>query len=219
MPRILVIEDDHDIAESTVLGLRRAGFTVDHAADGTTGLAAWRDGPYDLVVLDLGLPGTSGHTVLEAIRTDSAVPVIVITARTGLDPRLRSFRLGADDLLPKPFWLEELVARIRRRLSHVDLHRRVRWGSVVVDLDAPRVTVNGVDAGLTASELAVLLHLVARPQRAITRAQLLEHALPEDTTALERTVDSHVARVRRKLGDDGAAIETVFRLGYRFVPS
>ena len=216
--RILLIEDDPGITESTVLGLRRAGFHVDHAADGTTGLALANRGDHALVVLDLNLPGPSGYTILEAVRQRSQVPVIVITARTGLDPRIRSFALGADDLLPKPFWVEELVVRVQRRLAAAEAVNRVCWDGVVVDLTAREVHVDGSIVGLTPSELDLLVALVTRPRRALTRAQLLELALPEDSDALERTVDSHLARVRRKLGPAGRAIQTVFRVGYRFAP-
>ena len=218
MARLLLIEDDPDIAESTVLGLRRAGHDVEHVANGAFGKGRARAGQHDLIVLDLNLPGVSGYEILEELRKASQVPVIVITARTGLDPRLRSFRLGADDLLPKPFWVEELVMRVDRRLESVESQRRVAWGAAVVDLDAHRVWVGEAEVSFTPSELALLAHLVERPNRAITRAQLLEHALPEETSALERTVDSHLARVRKKLGEDGKAIQTVFRVGYRFAP-
>lgn len=218
MARLLLIEDDDGIAESTVLGLRRAGHDVEHVADGAFGKQRARIGGHDLILLDLNLPGASGYQILESLRETSQVPVIVITARTGLDPRLRSFRLGADDLLPKPFWVEELVLRVERRLAAGAPRTRLGWGAVQVDLDAHRVTVGGVEVAFTPSELALLAHLVQRPNRAVTRAQLLEHALPDETHALERTVDSHLARVRKKLGEDGAAIQTVFRVGYRFVP-
>lgn len=218
MARILLVEDDVDIAESTVLGLRRAGHHVEHVVDGLIGAERARIGGHDLVLLDLNLPGQSGYRVLEQLREHSAVPVIVITARTGLDPRLKSFSLGADDLLPKPFWIEELVLRIDRRLADREARERVCWGDVVVDLDARSVLVAGDEVQLTPSERDVLLYLVRRPHRAVSRLQLLEHALPEDSGALERTVDSHVARIRKKLGDDGGAIQTVFRVGYRFTP-
>ncbi|MCB9692287.1 MAG: response regulator transcription factor [Alphaproteobacteria bacterium] len=218
MAHLLLVEDDPGIAESTVLGLRRAGFSVDHASTGPAGMERALAGGHDLVVLDLNLPELSGYTILEALRARSRVPVVVITARTGLDPRLKSFALGADDLLPKPFWVEELVLRIRRRLEDVDVRKRVRWADVVVDPAAREVTVAGEPVAMTPSELDLLLYLVGRPNRAVSRAQLVEHALPEDSGALERTVDSHLARVRKKLGDAGSAIQTVFRVGYRFTP-
>ncbi|MEZ4323219.1 MAG: response regulator transcription factor [Myxococcota bacterium] len=219
MTRVLLVEDDAGIAESTARGLRAAGFDVEHAPNGTIGRERALAASHDLVVLDLMLPGVSGYDVLSALREVSAVPVIVVTARTGLDPRMRSFDLGADDVLPKPFWVDELVARIRRRLGDARPVRRVvAWGDAVLDLDAHEVSVRGETIALTPSEYAVLAHLATRPGRAVSRQQLLEGALPEDSEALERTVDSHVARVRSKLGPAGAAVETVWRIGYRFVP-
>jgi DNA-binding response OmpR family regulator len=218
-PTILIVEDDQTIATSAIRGLERAGFRVEHAATGDIGHERALSGDHALVVLDLMLPGASGYTILESLRQSSAVPVIVVTARTGLDPRMKSFELGADDVLPKPFWVEELVARIRRRLGEANPVRRVvGWSDVVVDLDAHAVTVADRPVALTPSEYALLATLVARPRRALSRAQLLEAALPEDSEALERTVDSHMARLRNKLGPSSAAIKTVWRVGYTFDP-
>ncbi len=219
-PRILVAEDDPPIAASVVRGLRAAGYEVELVADGEAAQARVLEGGFDLVVLDLSLPERDGHAVLETCRTRVGTPFVVVTARTGLDARLRSFDLGAVDYLPKPFFLEELVARIRARLRPPpEAARVVRFADVAVDLDARVAHVAGVDAGLTTHEMNVLTCLLDRPGRPVTRAQIVELALPPDSDATERTVDSHVAHVRKKLGPAGAAhVETVFRLGYRFRP-
>jgi DNA-binding response OmpR family regulator len=218
MPRILVVEDDPPIAARVVRGLRDAGYEVELVTDGFTAQARVLAGGVDLVVLDLSLPGQDGDRVLQTCRARVRTPFVVVTARTGLDARLRSFDLGAVDYLPKPFFLEELVARIRARLDPGPAAARlVRFADVVVDPDTRDVSVGGEDAGLTAYEVNVLLHLVARPGRPVTREQLLTHALPPESEATERTVDSYVAHIRKKLGPAGAAhLQTVFRLGYRF---
>ncbi len=218
-PHLLLVEDDPTIATSAVRGLERAGFRVEHVATGDLGRERALSGEHRLLILDFMLPGQSGYAILEAFREISAAPVIVITARTGLDPRMKSFDLGADDLLPKPFWVEELVARVRRRLGDARPVRRVvAWSDAVLDLDAHTLAVADATVALTPSEYALLAHLATRPHRAVSRAQLLEAALPEESEALERTVDSHMARLRSKLGPASSAIQTVWRVGYRFVP-
>ena len=217
--RILVIEDDPPIAAGIVRGLTHAGFSVELATDGERGAALGLAEPFALTVLDLMLPGLGGFAVLELWRERTSTPVIVLTARTDLDARLRAFELGAVDYLPKPFWVEELVARIRARLrlSVGAPSRAVRWDDVVLDLDARTVQVGGAALGLTAHEFNVLAYMVERPGRAVTRQQLAEAALPAGGDRSDRTVDSHIARIRRKLGRPGGArLATVWGIGYRF---
>jgi len=135
--------------------------------------------------------------------------------------RLRCFDLGAADFITKPFWLEELIARLRARLriNSEAPKRIVRWGDVALDLDSRMVTVDGTDAGLTRNEFDLLAHLVERQGRAISRAQLAEHALTPFEQRDARTVDSHIARIRRKLGPEGGvSVVTVWGIGYRFEP-
>jgi len=218
MPLILLVEDDPRIAMSVQKGLESEGYAVHAVSNGDEGLEQALSREHDLIVLDLSLPGQSGLDILRGIQGVVTAPVIVITAREGLDARLRSFELGADDVLPKPFWVDELLARVKRRLAPTVRKRTVEWADARVDLDAHTLTVNGEPAALTTSEYNVLAYLVERPNRAVSRTQLLEGALPMDTGALERTVDSHVARVRAKLGDSADAIQTVWRVGYRFCP-
>lgn len=219
-PLVLVVEDDLAIGSQLVRGLVKSGLAVELHTEGVGAAERALASGCDAVVLDLMLPGEDGYAVLEALRDRTSVPVIVLTARVGLDDRLEAFRAGAADFLPKPFFLEELVARLRARLGRVGQAREVvRWGDVEVDLDARQVTVGGVDAGLTGHELNVLAALVRRPGRAISRAQLVEAALSPIGDVGERTVDTHVARLRRKLGDAGEAIATVWGVGYRFEPT
>ncbi|MEN0063595.1 MAG: response regulator transcription factor [Myxococcota bacterium] len=215
--RILVIEDDPRIGAQVVSGLIREGFDATLAADGALGKERFREEPFDLVVLDLMLPGSNGFEILRTWEGRTSVPVIVLTARTDLEDRLQSFALGAVDFLVKPFFLEELVARIRARLGvrATEPTRVLELGACAVDLDARDVRREGTSLGLTAHEFNVLATLVTAPGRAFSREQLAAKALPEDSERLERTVDSHISRIRKKLGPDGALVRTVFGVGYR----
>lgn len=217
--RILVVEDDPRIGGSVVAGLIREGFDAVLATTGAEGAALFEATRFDLVVLDLVLPERTGIELLKAWEGRSSVPVVVLTARTDLEDRLRVFELGAVDFLPKPFYLEELLVRIRARLGvrgDPTPHRVVHFGDCELDQDARQVRRKGEDVGLTANEFNVLWVLVSAPGRAFTRGQLAERALPEDGSRLDRTIDTHVYRIRRKLGDAGDQLQTVFGVGYRW---
>lgn len=221
--RILVVEDDVPTASAIVRALKGAGFEVELAVDGILGLEAIRRARFDLVVLDLRLPRAHGLALLEALRgaegrarhnRDSCV--LVISASTELASRLRSFELGADDFVPKPFWTEELLARIRRRLGRPDaVARNSEIGILTVDPRARQVRVAGREVALTGAEFDLLCVLVRARGGAVSRAQLAEEVLAADADGRGRTVDSHVARLRRKLGDAGGYVRTVWGIGYR----
>jgi DNA-binding response OmpR family regulator len=218
-PRILLIEDDRGIAVGIVRGLKAAGFSVELANSGMRGAELGLFGKFSLIVLDLMLPEIDGYEILDRWRGHSLPPIIVLSARTELDTRLRVFGSGAIDNVSKPFWVEELVARIRARLSLPQLPapRRIYWDDSVLDHDARTLTVSGAAISLTGAEFSILTFLVERSGRAVSRGQLAEAALPVDGDRFDRTVDSHVARIRRKLGPSGAArIVTVWGIGYRF---
>lgn len=220
--RVVVVEDDPSVAAGLVRGLRAAGFAIELATDGETGARLAMADHVAVVLLDLMLPERSGYQVLEMLQHRPAPPpVIVLSARAELDDRLRAFRLGAVDFVPKPFWLEEIVARIRSRLPGAEPARPSRvvaWSGAVVNLDARTVTVGGEPVALTRFELDLLAYLVQRPGRAVPRAQLARHALDPLDERAERTVDSHLARVRKKLGAAAANLTTVWGIGYRFDP-
>jgi two-component system, OmpR family, response regulator len=218
--RILVVEDDASTAAGIVRGLRALEFEVDLSTNGTDGVRQILTDRYDVVVLDLMLPGQSGFDVLERVRHRSRSQVIVLTARTDLPDRLRAFDLGAADFVSKPFWIEELVARIRSRLRLEDSrpNQVIAWSGVRVDLDARAVDVEGKPASLTPTEFAVLAFLVQRPGRPVSRRVLAESVLASLDEPDARTVDSHVARLRKKLAGGAAAIVTVWGIGYRFDP-
>lgn len=219
--RVLVVEDDPSIARNVVRGLRAADFEVELVSRGDLATEALRRVDPALVVLDLNLPGLSGEQLLEAWSGRTKVPVIVLTARVDLDDRLRVFELGAVDFLPKPFWVEELVARVRARLGRAeDKPKRVlSLGDVQLDLDGRRALRDDHDLGLTPHELNVLVYLVERAGRACSRAQIAQAVLSMDEEVDPRTVDSHVTRLRKKLGPTSSCVETVWGVGYRVVTS
>jgi len=218
--RVLVVEDDAAMAAGIVRGLKLASFDVELATNGADGARRALEGGFDVMVLDLYLPEKNGFEVLAQIDGRVTLPVIVLTASTALEERLRCFDLGADDYVAKPFFMEELVARIRSRLNvrKKAPKRVVAWSGVEIDLDARTVEIDGEPIDLTRAELDILRYLVERPGRAISRAQLAEHALSPLDERDARTVDSHVARIRKKLRGAAANIATVWGIGYRFAP-
>jgi len=216
-PHILIVEDDVGVVSGLVRGLQRAGFATTVAMTGRDGLEHILRGEVDLVLLDLMLPERNGFEVLDAVRSRASVPIVVLSARTDLPARLQSFEGGAVDFVPKPFFIEELIARIKARLAlSGDAPRReLGIGDVVLDLDARVARRDGVDLGLTSYELNVLAFLRERPGRAQTRAQIAEGALSGCAERDDRTVDSHVSRIRKKLGSAGRCVQTVWGIGYR----
>lgn len=215
--RVLVVEDDATIAKNVVRGLRGAGYEVELVTRGDQAIEAARRFDPALVVLDLNLPGKSGEELLEVWSGRLHRPVLVLTARVALDDRLRVFELGAVDFLPKPFWVEGLVVRVRTRLGRADAAsaRTLTLQDVEIDLDARRATRDQQDLQLTHHELSVLVYLLERRGRACSRAQIAQAALSAEGDVDPRTVDSHLTRIRKKLGPAGAAIQTVWRVGYR----
>lgn len=215
--RILVIEDDETIAHAVAERLRSAGFSVEVAADGHSGVdAAMRQQP-DLVVLDLMLPGLDGLEVCRRIQRDSRVPVLILTARDDESDVLVGLAVGADDYLTKPFSPRELVARIRAILRRVDdattAQTVINRGTMRIDKDRRRVWLaDDEEAQLTATEFDLLLALAARPEVVRTREQLLAEVWGYRDGSGLRTVDSHIRALRKKLGDGW--IRTVHGVGY-----
>lgn len=217
-PHILIVEDDSGVVQGLVRGLRQAGFRTSLAMSGDRGLERILTEEFDLVLLDLMLPKRTGFEVLDAVRARASVPIIVLSALTDLPARLRSFENGAVDFVPKPFFMEELVARIRSRLDlgQAEGRRELTLADTVLDLDARVVRRDGEDLALTGYEFNVLALLRQRAGRAQTRAQIADVALSEDGECSDRTVDSHISRIRKKLGPQAAGrIKTVWGIGYR----
>ncbi len=218
--KLLVAEDDAAVASNLVRGLKAKGFVVELATNGTQARAALERFAPDLVVLDLMLPELSGLDLLEELSARPHPPIIVLTARTDLSERLRCFELGACDYVPKPFFLAELVARINARLtrSPETPRRLLRFADVELDLDQRTVVVSGAAVALTRHEFDVLAYLAQRPGRPVTREDLSARAVSGLDASEPRTIDSHIARVRKKLSAAGERIVTVWGIGYRFVP-
>jgi DNA-binding response OmpR family regulator len=214
--RILVVEDDDAIAEPLVKGLVHEGFDVDRVPTGNAALAA--DEP-DLVLLDLGLPDMDGYEVCRALRTRSAVPIIVITARGDEVDRVIGLELGADDYVVKPFGFRELIARIRAVARRAGGGRGgepavLRVGRLEVDLRTHRVTVDGDAVDLTLKEFDLLALLASDPGAVRTRMEILEEVWDPHWYGPTKTLDVHVASLRKKLGDP-RLIETVRGVGFR----
>lgn len=222
--RILVCDDEPDITALVAYHLAKASYRVSTAASGPEALKAAREERPDVVVLDLMLPGISGYDVLQELRAREEtrdVGVILLTARREEPDRIRGLSLGADDYLVKPFSPQELTLRVRallRRLAApaVSAGSAVTAGDLLIDRSAHRVTVNGQELQLTATEYKLLDTLVERRGRVQSRERLLQDVWMHQPDMQTRTVDMHVQRLRAKLGKHAGLIETVRGFGYRF---
>ena len=217
MTTILVVDDEPQIAEIASDYLRLAGFEVLVASDGVRALDLARGRRPDAVILDLGLPKLDGLEVARALRRESDVPIVMLTARVEEDDRLRGFEIGADDYVTKPFSPRELVARVQAvlRRGRRETGDTFRAADLAIDAASMRVTRAGEAIDLTPTELQILVMLARHPGRVFTRAQLLEAARGSDAEAFDRAIDSHIKNIRRKL--PGHYIDTVYGIGYRFV--
>ena len=218
---ILVVDDERAIRRLLRLYLTDAGFTVAEAADGEAALEQVRMGGIDLVLLDLMLPGMDGYEVCRRLREIGSVPVIMVTARTDEANRITGLELGADDYVVKPFSPVEVVARVKAVLRRVsappDPNRVLRAGSAQLEPLSRRATVNGVEVDLTRLEFDLLAELAAHPRVVYTRDRLLEKVWGYQSPVGGKTVDVHVANLRKKLGDD-IGIVAVRGVGYRLEP-
>lgn len=215
--RLLIAEDDPAIAAGISATLRQSGHAVDHVADGKSADEALRGTPYDLLILDLGLPGIDGSAVLERVRKrGSTLPVLVITAREGLRERVRVLDLGADDYLVKPFALAEFEARVRALLRRYAAQGapELTLGRLRMDLPGHRAWVGDAPLELTAREFGLLEALAARSDRVTSRAQLTEALCSWDEELTDNGLDIALYRLRRKLAGSGTQVRTIRGLGY-----
>lgn len=212
--RLLLVEDEPDLAAGIARALRNAGYSVDLAVDGDEGLFKAQAVDYDVVVLDVMLPGRDGWSVLESLRRSKSTPVLMLTARDKPVDRVRGLDTGADDYLVKPFDLAELKARIRAliRRSANQASPLLTIGDLKVDQASRRVTREGATVNLTAREYGILEYLALHRGELVTRSDLYEHVFDETDDSLSNLIDVHVSNLRRKLGRE--LITTRRGLGY-----
>lgn len=217
MTRILIAEDEERIVSFLEKGLRASGYSTVAVDDGRDAAALARDDAFDLVILDLGLPGLDGHQVLEAVRRrGDRLPVIILTARDGVDDTVRGLEHGADDYMTKPFRFEELLARVRLRLRAEPGTAEstvLAAGHLSLDLRTRRASVDDRVVELTAREFALAETFLRHAGQVLSREQLLSHVWGYDFDPGSNVVDVYVRYLRKKLGDD--VIETVRGMGYR----
>jgi two-component system, OmpR family, phosphate regulon response regulator PhoB len=222
MKTILVIEDEKDLADLIVFNLEKEGFRAEHAVDGVDGLRKAHESPPDLILLDLMLPGMNGTELCRRLKLSeelSRIPIIMVTARGEEIDRVVGFEVGADDYVMKPFSTRELLLRVkavlRRSSPEAATARILQIGSITIDTDRHTVAVKGIEADLSAIEFKLLLKLAERPGRVQSRERLLKEVWGYNYAGDTRTVDTHLTRLRAKLGDGGDLIRTVRGFGYK----
>lgn len=220
---ILLIEDERELCKILTLRLNKEGYVVDTAGDGVTGSKKALSGPFDLIILDIALPQRNGFDVCRDLRQAGlATPILMLTARTENVDKVLGLKLGADDYVTKPFSASELLARIEAVLRRAPLHPSHavhEFGGLSVDLRRTEVKLNGQLVRLTTREFQLLRYLVERPHTTVSRTELLRAVWGYDADSFTRTVDVHVAGLRKKLEKDPVSpqiIVTVPGFGYRF---
>ena len=227
--RVLIVEDDQDIAHLVELHLRDIDCQVESVGDGQRGLKRSIEGGHDLIILDLMLPGVDGLEICRRVRSHTEyTPILMLTAKSSEVDRVLGLELGADDYLTKPFSVLELVARVKalfRRMDvmqsvdQADTQRPIQLPELSIEPDKRRVVVRGEPIDLTAKEFDLLLHFARQPGRVFTRSQLLDSVWGYGHDGYEHTVNSHINRLRSKIEEDPARpqyIQTVWGIGYRF---
>lgn len=222
-PKILVVDDEPDALEILGFKLKEAGYVPLFAKDGTQAIAAARDERPALIVLDLMLPQVDGLEVCKILRRDAstaAIPIVMLTARAAEMDRVLGLELGADDYVTKPFSPRELVLRIKKLLARAkaadEPAAQIRLGELEIDVPRHSVTVNGTAVELTATEFKLLELLARRRGRVQSRERLLQDVWGYDNPIDSRTVDTHMRRLREKIGDTARCLETIRGVGYRF---
>ena len=221
---VLIVEDDHNIAELLQMYLEKAGYDVTVAGDGIQGLTAFRANQPDLVLLDVMMPGMDGWTVCKNIRAEAQTPVIMLTAKGETDDKVAGLKSGADDYITKPFEMKEVLARIEavlRRSTGVTAEkksRKLNFDKMSIDMDAFELIVNGKKVDTPPKEMELLFYLASSPNRVYTRNQLLDEVWGFDYFGDSRTVDVHVKRLREKLEgvSEKWSLKTVWGVGYKF---
>jgi DNA-binding response OmpR family regulator len=225
---ILLVDDDPGVLDVVAFMLRREGFDVDEERDGTAALERARSQGYDIVILDVMLPGTSGTDICRALRGESDVPILMLTARDAELDRVLGLELGADDYVTKPFSTAELLSRVRAILRRRELDRATggatvrKLGGLQIDLGRHEVVVDGDRVHLTLSEFKVLSLLAEQPERVVSRRELMQHLWASEHVGDEHACEVHISNLRRKIEKDPTQPErlvTVRGLGYKLVPA
>ena len=223
--KVLLIEDEQKIAGFVAAGFKEQGFLLEHCDNGIDGFDRASTGVFDAIVLDIMLPGRDGISILKGLRkVGNATPIILLTARNELDDRIEGLSLGADDYLAKPFFVEELIARVLALLRRVSGERQnvLMVGEMRLDRIAREVTWCGQSVDLTGREFNLIEYLMRSPGRVFTRTQILEHVWGYDFDPSTNVVDVCIQRIRKKMSSIGASeegespIESVRGVGYRF---
>ena len=226
--RILLVDDDAGVRDVVAFTLRREGFDVDEKREGEAALEAGRDGGYSIVILDVMLPGISGTEVCRALRAESDVPILMLTARDAESDRVLGLELGADDYVTKPFSSAELLSRVRAILRRRELDRATggatvrRLGGLEIDLGRSEVFVEEERVHLTLSEFKVLSLLAEQPGQVVSRRELMQHLWASDHVGDEHACEVHISNLRRKIERDPSRPErlvTVRGSGYKLVPA
>ena len=217
--RMLVVEDEKELADALGRGLEQQGYAVDIAYDGEEALELFEVNGYDLILLDLNIPKIDGVEVCRQIRqSGSSTGILMLTARSGLDDRVNGLDQGADDYLVKPFHMSELLARVRAilRREGETRHTILRTGDLVLDPNAMRISFKDIEIPLTAKEFGILDYLMRNAGRVVSQEELLEHVWNEDANMFTHTLKVHINNLRKKLGTAGAddLITTVKGMGY-----
>jgi two-component system, OmpR family, response regulator RegX3 len=223
MTRILVVDDEPAIRDAVRYALQQEGFDVDAREDGESGIEAANEGDFDLVILDLMLPGISGGEVCRRLRAESAIPIVMLTAKSAEVDRVLGLEIGADDYVSKPFSMAELIMRVRailrrRELDRVGTKGIRRVAGLELDPARYRVTYNGEAVSLTPSEFRLLDLLAGEPERVFSRREIMQHLWDSTYVGDQRACDIHISNLRRKLEDDPAhpaRIVTVRGVGYK----
>lgn len=225
---VLLVEDEPKIAAFVCAGFKEQGFVVEHCDNGVDGFDRASVGTFDAIVLDIMLPGRDGLSILKGLRkAGNVTPIILLTARNELDDRIEGLALGADDYLAKPFFVEELIARVQALMRRVSGERqnRLTVGALTLDRIAREVTWFGLSVDLTGREFNLVEYLMRSPGRVMTRTQILEHVWGYDFDPSTNVVDVCIQRIRKKMASIGAGaegdpadspIESVRGVGYRF---
>ncbi len=217
--KLLIIDDDAELCALLQEFLQREGFAVDCAHEGNSALAQAQEGGYDLIVLDVMLPGLDGFEILKRLRISSRVPVIMLTARGEDVDRIVGLELGADDYLPKPFNPRELVARVKailRRAEHKVNRGRVEVNGVVLDPGSRQVVCDEKPVEVTTLEFDILEQLMRNAGHVVSRDELMESLYNRKATPFDRSIDMHVSHLRRKLEGGRPVIKTIRGVGYQF---